>query len=97
VEVNGEVVTNLLNAGGDWVALDWDNLLGDGAEQLFPRKWNHEFVDMPGPGLGGSGLPVVGFCPSLYRFMRAGLISFRCRRARRYHQSQRADFSPRRN
>jgi hypothetical protein len=32
VEVNGGVVTNVWNAGEDWVVLDWDNLLGDGAE-----------------------------------------------------------------
>jgi hypothetical protein len=31
VEVNGGVVTNVWNCK-NWVVLDWDNLLGDGAD-----------------------------------------------------------------
>jgi hypothetical protein len=38
VEVNGGVVTNVWNAGENWVVLDWDNLLGDGADTA--NAWN---------------------------------------------------------
>jgi hypothetical protein len=38
VEVNGGVVTHVWNAGDDWVVLDWDNLLGDGADSA--SAWN---------------------------------------------------------
>lgn len=38
VEVNGGVVTNVWNAGENWVVLDWDNLLGDGADTA--NGWN---------------------------------------------------------
>ena len=38
VEVNGGVVTNVWNAGEDWAVLDWDNLLGDGADTV--NEWN---------------------------------------------------------
>jgi hypothetical protein len=38
VEVNGGVVTNVWNAGENWAVLDWDNLLGDGADTV--KEWN---------------------------------------------------------
>lgn len=38
VEVNGVVVTNVWNAGENWAVLDWDNLLGDGADTV--NEWN---------------------------------------------------------
>jgi hypothetical protein len=38
VEVNGGVVTNVWNAGENWAVLDWDNLLGDGADTV--HEWN---------------------------------------------------------
>ena len=37
VEVNGGVVTSVWNAGENWVVLDWDNLLGDGADTM--NEW----------------------------------------------------------
>ena len=36
VEVSGGVVTYAWNAGEDWVVLDWDNLLDDGAPDGAP-------------------------------------------------------------
>ena len=38
VEVNGGVVTRVWNAGENWAVLDWDNLLGDGADTA--NAWN---------------------------------------------------------
>lgn len=38
VEVNGGAVTNVWNAGRNWAVLDWDNLLGDGADTV--NEWN---------------------------------------------------------
>lgn len=37
VEVNGGVVTNVWNCK-DWEVLDWDNLLGDGADTK--QEWS---------------------------------------------------------
>ena len=38
VEVSGGTVTNVWNVGRNWAVLDWDNLLGDGADTV--HEWN---------------------------------------------------------
>ncbi|MGA8678495.1 MAG: hypothetical protein WA867_20295 [Candidatus Acidiferrales bacterium] len=38
VEANGGVVADVWNSGEHWVLLDWDNLLGDGADTA--KEWN---------------------------------------------------------